>query len=184
VVLDAGHGGTYTGTAYGKLIEKNLNLDIARRTESLLREKGAEVYMLRSDDSNVDNYERVYIANALRASLYLSIHINGAPSKKVDGTMTLYCPTSRAGFTGKDFAGIVQKEMLSVLKTTDRGLRSRPDLIVLRETNMPAALAEVAFLTNAADRNKLSAEAFRQKAAQSLCDSVLKALKAIEQTAG
>ncbi len=180
VVLDAGHGGTATGTAYGKLIEKNLNLDIAKRTESLLRAKGAKVYMLRSDDSNVDNYERVYIANALRASLYLSIHINGAASKKIDGTMTLYCPTSKAGFTGRDFAKILQQGMLKALKTTDRGLRMRPDLIVLRETNMPAALVEVAFLTNAADRSRLSSEAFRQKAAQSLCDSVLEALKKVK----
>jgi N-acetylmuramoyl-L-alanine amidase len=177
VVIDAGHGGTAIGTAYGKLIEKNLNLDIAKRIESLLREKGVQMYMLRSDDSNVDNYERVYIANALRASLYLSIHINGTNSKKTDGTMTLYCPTSKSGFTGRDFAQIIQQGMLSALKTTNRGLRTRPDLIVLRETNMPAALAEVAFLTNAADRNRLSTDAFRQKAAQSLSDSVIKALK-------
>ena len=180
VVIDAGHGGTATGTAYGELIEKNLNLDIAKRMESLLREKGADVYMLRSDDSNVDNYERVYIANALRAKLYLSIHINGTKSKKTDGTMTLFYPTNKSGFTGRDFAQIVQNGMLAALKTTDRGLRTRPDLIVLRETNMPAALAEVAFLTNAADRNRLSSEAFRQKAAQSLSDSVLKALKQIK----
>jgi N-acetylmuramoyl-L-alanine amidase len=180
VVIDAGHGGTAIGTAYGKLIEKNLNLDIAKRIESLLREKGVQMYMLRSDDSNVDNYERVYIANALRASLYLSIHINGTNSKKTDGTMTLYCPTSKSGFTGRDFAQIIQQGMLSALKTTNRGLRTRPDLIVLRETNMPAALAEVAFLTNAADRNRLSTDAFRQKAAQSLSDSVIKALKKIK----
>ncbi len=179
VVIDAGHGGTAIGTAYGKLIEKNLNLDIAKRTESLLREKGADVYMLRSEDINVDNYERVYIANALCAKLYLSIHINGTASKKTDGTMTLFCPTTKSGFTGKDFAKIVQDGMLSALKTTDRGLRTRPDLIVLRETNMPAALAEVAFLTNATDRNRLSNDAFRQKAAQSLSDSVLKALKRV-----
>ncbi|NLK87490.1 MAG: N-acetylmuramoyl-L-alanine amidase [Clostridiaceae bacterium] len=179
VVIDAGHGGTAIGAAYGKLIEKELNLDIAKRLESLLKEKGAQVYMLRSDDSNVDNYERVYIANALRAGLYLSIHHNGTKSNKTDGTMTLFCPSSKPGFTGKDFAKIIQEGMLSALKTTDRGLRTRPDLIVLRETHMPAALAEVAFLTNAGDRARLSSDAFRQKAAQSLCDSVFKALKRI-----
>jgi N-acetylmuramoyl-L-alanine amidase len=181
VVLDAGHGGTAIGTAYGKqLVEKDLNLDIAKRTEALLRAKGADVYMMRSDDTNVDNYERVYIANALRASLFLSIHINGAASKSIQGTMTLYCPTSKSGFTGKEFAQIVQKNMLKTLKTADKGLRQRPDLIVLRETNMPAALAEVAFLTNAADRSRLSNDAFRQKAAQSLCDSVMEALKKVK----
>lgn len=180
VVIDPGHGGSATGATYGKLIEKDLNLDIAKRMESLLRDKGAGIYMLRSDDSNVDNYERVYIANALGAKLYISIHNNATKSKKTDGTMTLFCPTSKAGFTGKDFAQIVQTGLLSALNTISRGLRTRPDLIVLRETNMPAALAEIAFLTNAGDRSRLASEDFRQKAAQSLCDSVMKALKEIK----
>ncbi|NLV36151.1 MAG: N-acetylmuramoyl-L-alanine amidase [Clostridiaceae bacterium] len=177
VVIDPGHGGTAIGTAYGRLTEKELNLDIAKRVNALLEEKGIVTYMMRAEDSNVDNYERAYIANMLNAKLFLSIHINGVNNRNVDGTMTLYCPSDNSGFTGKDFSEIIQKNLLSVLKATDRGLRSRSDLIVLRETEMPAAIAEIAFITNSADRARLQRESFRQNAAQGLCDSVDQALQ-------
>ncbi len=175
VVIDPGHGGTAIGTAYGELTEKELNLDISKRLNALLKEKGLATYMTRSEDCNVDNYERAYIADMLNAKLYLSIHINGMNNKSIDGTMTLYYPSKKSGFTGWEFADIIQKNLVSTLKTTDKGLRSRPDLIVLRETTMPAAIAEIAFITNSSDRAKLQKETFRQSAAQALCDSVVQA---------
>lgn len=180
VVIDAGHGGTAIGTAYGKLTEKELTLDIALRMEKLLKEQGIQTYMIRSEDCNVDNYERAYIANMLNAKLFISVHINGMESKSFKGTMTLYCPSELKGFAGKDLAAIVQKNMIKALKTEDIGLRSRPDLIVLRETVMPAAMAEIACITNSSDRAKLQDESFRQKAAQSLCDSIIEALPKVK----
>jgi|GEM_PF-662010 len=176
VVIDAGHGGTASGAYYGKLYEKSLNLDIAKRLNALLEKAGIATYMIRSDDTNVDNYERVYIANMLDAGLYLSVHNNAAASKSIKGIMTLYCPSSESGFTGKDFAEIVQNELLNTLKNKNLNVRSRPDLIVLRETNMPAVIAEVAFLSNSQDRANLQKESYRQKAAQALYNSVIKAL--------
>ncbi|HOQ08045.1 MAG TPA: N-acetylmuramoyl-L-alanine amidase, partial [Clostridiales bacterium] len=179
VVIDAGHGGTATGARYGDLYEKDLNLDIARRLESLLKSKGVQTYMIRSDDSNVDNYERAYIANMLGASLYLSIHNNAAGKSSVKGTMTLCYPSTKSGFTGRQFAQIIQERMVAALKTTDLKVRLRPDLIVLRETYMPAALAEVAFMTNRQDRENLRNGSFRQTAAEALCGSVMEALEKI-----
>jgi len=176
VAIDAGHGGTATGARYGDLYEKDLNLDIARRLESLLKSKGVQTYMIRSDDTNVDNYERAYLANKLGAALYLSIHNNATGSGSVKGTMTLCYPTNKSGFTGRQFAQIIQKQMVAALKTNDLNVRLRPDLKVLRETNMPAALAEVAFMTNKQDRENLRSESFRQTAAGALCGSVMEAL--------
>lgn len=180
VVIDAGHGGSAIGTAYGELTEKELTLDIAKRLNALLRKKGVNTYMIRSEDTSVDNYERAYIANMVNAKLLVSVHINGLESKNFDGTMTLYCPSESSGFVGRDMAAIVQKNMLKALKTVDRGLRSRPDLIILRETNMPAVIAEIACITNKTDRAKLQKDSFRQNAAQSLCDSVIEALPLVK----
>jgi N-acetylmuramoyl-L-alanine amidase len=177
VVIDAGHGGTATGAYFGKLYEKDFNLDIAKRLETLLKKRGINTYMIRSDDTNVDNYERAYIANMLGAELFVSIHNNAAGSKNIKGIMTLYYPSTKSGFTGKDFAKIVQSELLASLNNKDLNVRSRPDLIVLRETYMPAVIAEIAFLSNSEDRENLLKESYRQKAAQALYSSVLKALE-------
>lgn len=177
VVIDAGHGGIATGAIYRKLLEKDLNLDIAKRLNTLLEKKGVKTYMLREDDSDIANYERAYIANNLNAKLFLSIHNNAMDDKSYRGTMTLYCPSNSSnGFTGKSFASIIQQKMLGTLKTVDKKIQERPDLIVLKATNMPAALAEVVFMTNSTDRSNLQRATFRQKAAQALADSVIKAL--------
>src|ERR1051325_3815274 len=40
VVIDAGHGGQDSGTVKTGLVEKDLALDVARRLERLLRERG------------------------------------------------------------------------------------------------------------------------------------------------
>lgn len=181
VVIDPGHGGSATGATYKDIYEKNMNLNIALRLDALLTKNGVKTYMLREDDSFINNYERAYIANALNASLYLSIHCNAMDNKNYGGTMTLYCPSElKNQFVGRDFANIVQKKLLSSLGTADRQVRSRPDLIVLRETNMPAALAEIAFITNAEDRSNLCKAEFRQKAAQGLCDAIMESLKKVK----
>ena len=182
VVIDPGHGGKMPGAIYRGLYEKELNLDIAIRLNKLLEKKNVKTYMIREADIDVDNYERAYIANKLNASLYLSIHNNAMDDPGFGGTMTLHYPqkASARGFTGKTFADIIQSKLLSSLGTVNRKIIERPNLVVLKRTAMPAALAEVAFMTNSKDRSNLQKEAFRQKAAQALCDSIIEALKKIK----
>jgi len=182
VVIDAGHGGYDPGAVYGDVLEKNLNLDIATRLNNLLKGKKVETYMIREDDTFVGLYERAYIANDLNASLFISIHNNAIGDVNYGGTMTLYYPPSSnsTGFNGKVFAELIQNRLVSYLGTTNRKIIERPNLVVLKATSMPAALAEIAFVTNAADRRNLQDPNFRQKAAEALCDAIVEALGKIK----
>jgi N-acetylmuramoyl-L-alanine amidase len=182
VVIDAGHGGTEPGAIYGSLYEKELNLDIAKRLNRLLTQNNIKTYMIREEDINVALYERAYIANALNAKLFLSVHNNAMADINYGGSMTLYYPQKqkKAGINGKTFAEIIQKNLTDTLKTADRNIRERPNLVVLKATKMPAALAEVAFMTNAGDRSNLKSEEFREKAAQALCKGIMETLSRIE----
>lgn len=181
VVIDAGHGGTAPGAIYKGLYEKDLNLDTALRLDKLLESKKINTYMIREEDIDVNNYERAYIANTLNATLFLSIHYNAMDDSSYGGTMTLHYPqkSNATSFTGKKFADIIQGKLIGSLGTINRKTIERPNLIVLKATTMPASLAEIAFMTNSGDRSKLQTEAFRQKAAQALSDSVIEALKAV-----
>ncbi|HEX9060213.1 MAG TPA: N-acetylmuramoyl-L-alanine amidase [Clostridia bacterium] len=180
VVIDPGHGGVELGAVYGGVYEKNINLDIAKRLNELLKKNNINTYMMRQDDIFVGLYERAYIANDLNASLFLSIHNNAADSKSAEGTMTLYSPDRVNGSQSKEFAGIIQRNLISALGTGDREIIERPNLVVLKATTMPASLAEVAFMSNKKDFNSLLSEAFRQKAAEALCKSVMEALEKIK----
>jgi N-acetylmuramoyl-L-alanine amidase len=182
VVIDAGHGGSEPGAVYGKLFEKDINLDIALRLNELLKRNSINTYMIREDDSFVGLYERAHIANRLNAALFLSIHNNAMGDVSYGGTMTLYYVKSSEGkgFNSYNFARNIQNSLVKALGTKDRNTRVRPELVVLKATKMPAALAEIAFMTNAGDRQNLQKEEFRQRAAQALYDAIIKSLSEIK----
>ncbi|RCX17502.1 N-acetylmuramoyl-L-alanine amidase [Anaerobacterium chartisolvens] len=176
IVIDPGHGGSDPGAVHGDLMEKSLNIDIAKRLNTMLKSKGINTYMTRDDDTYIGLYERSYIANKLNATLFLSIH-NNAYKVSAKGTETLYFP-SKTGF-GKRFAQIIQDSLTSNLGTFDRKIKARPEIVVLKATSMPSALAEIAFITNPDDAQKLKSDEFIQKAAEALCEAVVKALEEV-----
>jgi N-acetylmuramoyl-L-alanine amidase len=171
VVIDPGHGGADTGAKYAGVEEKNLNLKIALKLNDILKSKGVNTYMTREDDTFIPLYDRANIANNLNATLFLSIH-NNAFNTSECGTETLFYP----GDKGREFAQIVQDSLVAALGTDNKGIIERPNLVVLHATKMSAALAEIAYITNTADRSKLMDDEFLQKAASALSDAILKAL--------
>ena len=178
VVIDAGHGGKDPGAKANGLVEKDLNLDIALRLEKLLKEEGITTYMTRNSDWYPDLYSRAALANQKGADLFISIHHNAGHSK-YNGTMALYYPTRKSGFTGKDFAVLVEKELVRQLGTKSLGVVARPNLVVLRKTKMPAVIAEIGYLTNNKEAGRIADSSFRQKAAEALKTAVLKAFRQI-----
>jgi N-acetylmuramoyl-L-alanine amidase len=183
VVIDAGHGGHDPGAKAppGEKREKDYCLDIAQRLEKNLQRKGIKTFLIRNDDTYVALYERAILANDIKADLFISLHINAVDNNpEANGTETLYCPSSNGGNNGLNseiFASIVQENLIRTLKTTDRKIKARPNLVVLRKTNMPAVLIEAAFITNEADLTKLDSTAFRRNTARAITDSVMEAFE-------
>jgi N-acetylmuramoyl-L-alanine amidase len=93
IVLDAGHGGKDTG-AVGKkgTREKDIALEIAHLVKAKLKEKlpWVEVIMTRDDDTFIPLERRTEIANEAGADLFVSIHCNANPSRRVRGVETYY----------------------------------------------------------------------------------------------
>jgi len=80
-VVDPGHGGEQEGAlSPDGLREKDLALAIARRTAGKLKKLGAKVILTRTGDIAVPLANRAAIANALRADLFVSIHMNSMPT--------------------------------------------------------------------------------------------------------
>jgi len=97
IMIDAGHGGTDSGTV-GEMgtKEKDIALDIAKRLkERLLKTGNYRVLMTRKDDVAVPLNRRVEIAKAAKADLFISVHLNYLPSKPINIIETYYFgPTS------------------------------------------------------------------------------------------
>lgn len=171
VVLDAGHGGNDPGATYGK-DEKWYNLDITLRIEAILKSKGVNVKLTRTTDVFVGLDERAEMANAWNADLFVSVHNNAFFDKGTNGTMTFYYTTS---YKGKEYAKIIQNDLLKNLGSRDIGVKSA-NFVVIKKTKMPAVLVEIGCLSNEAERAKLDTEEYRQKAAESLAESIIKIL--------
>jgi N-acetylmuramoyl-L-alanine amidase len=85
VVLDPGHGGTQDG-AVGPdgLVEKTLSLQICQRLKAVLvRRLHARVTLTRTRDALVHLSDRVAFANHLRPDVFISIHANSMPTRKL-----------------------------------------------------------------------------------------------------
>ncbi|MDP4094455.1 MAG: N-acetylmuramoyl-L-alanine amidase [Bacillota bacterium] len=179
VVIDPGHGGSETGAQAGGIQEKDLNLDVSLRLYKMLKDIGMDVYITRTSDIDVGLYERSGMANNLKADLFVSIHNNAASSGAV-GTMVLYYPDSSNtvnGMTGSDVASLMEKNLTAVLGTKNLGIVPRPNLAVLRTTDMPAVLAELGFMTNPNELKLITSENFKQKAAESLRDTIIAVMR-------
>lgn len=83
-------------------------------------------------------------ANQWGADLFVSIHCNSAASQSAKGTETFHWNGS---VDGQTLARCVQRQLINTLGTTDRGLKTA-NFAVLRGTDMPACLTELAFISN------------------------------------
>ncbi len=92
VALDPGHGGRDPGAVGpGGTMEKDITLAIAKRVrEHLRRSSDLTVVLTREDDVFVPLEARVALANAREADLFVSIHLNAAPSRAAAGTETYF----------------------------------------------------------------------------------------------
>jgi N-acetylmuramoyl-L-alanine amidase len=187
IVLDPGHGGGDTGTAHNGLVEKELTLDIAQRLRSLLVTQGWTVKMTRESDvdpvssenlakmradgkPNADDraylQTRCDVANNAGARLFISIHINSAPSTLPHGT-TLYWYKPQDA----PFAQALERSLIPLAGTQDDGTRHE-NFYVVRHTTMPAVLIETAFVTNPGDVALLRQPSFLQNVAQGIANGV------------
>lgn len=185
VVLDAGHGGRDPGTTspfIKDFYESEVTLDIAKKVEKYLTDRGIPVIQTRpgedhlNDSIEKDLLARADIANSNNASLFVSIHVNayeGKGAASVNGMEVYYLnkDTVYTGFTEERFARIVGEEIKNATGIKFNGVISR-SLSVLRNTEMPAILVETAYITNKEDHDRLRSNEFRDKTALGIANGI------------
>lgn len=164
VIIDAGHGGWEPGAMNGTIQEKDITLAIALQVEKVLKEKNISYYMTRTDDTYLSLEDRVKIANDKSCKFFVSIHINSFTDATQRGVLTAYNPYSSIG---KDIANIMQSKIGNLCET-NRNLMPRPNLYVLRYTNMPSILLEIGFISNKQDLQLLTDAKFQEKCANQI----------------
>lgn len=89
IIIDAGHGGHDTGAiGKGGTREKDVVLSIALKLQARLAEAGYDALLTREDDTFVPLEERARFANRNKGDLFVSIHCNASPNRKLRGVET------------------------------------------------------------------------------------------------
>lgn len=169
VALDAGHGGTQPGaiSLTGKA-EKDFNLAVILKVGAILTQEGwADVIYTRTADVTLGLQDRVKIAEAEKATLFVSLHGNSLdvayPNRdKVNGSETYYSRSESL-----PLAQIMQKHLVAGTGFKDNGVRSK-SLHVTRETSMPAVLLEAGYLTNPGNEAAMYSEQMQNNLAREI----------------
>ncbi len=194
VVLDPGHGGKDRGAVGTRNVEeKNMALDVARRTRSYLQGKGFIVRMTREGDSDLTLQQRVELARRWRADLFVSIHFNAASAPSAEGIET-YILTSpgfpstnsvqRGRITPIAYAGnahdaastvagaSLHRMLVEQTEANDRGLRLAR-FHVLQNAPCPAVLVECGYLSNPTEERKIMSPAYRNRIAVGIARGIM-----------
>jgi len=174
VVLDAGHNdhGMDTGAVGNNLREQDLTLDIALKLRPLLQSNGFTVVMTREGGLVSDNstlvaslQSRINIAENAHADLFVSIHINAGKGTGVEILV------QSVGGRAEKCAKTVLPHLVNAGNWYNRGVKTK-NIMVLRETSMPAILGETGFIDTVSDATKLANSDFRQLLAIAYCKGI------------
>ena len=147
LVIDLGHGGHDPGAiGVNKTHESDVVLAIGKELNELLKGYKLEVKFTRLSDVYLSLSERAKIANDYKADYFLSIHINSATDKSVRG-VEVWQYSNKNDKLNK-FSNDLCENVAKIFNVRNRGVKLSQKLSVLKNTDMPAALIEVDFISN------------------------------------
>lgn len=181
VCIDAGHGGEEDCGALSNdesRYESNDDLNIALAVEKCLKERGADVLMIRNDDKYVELYSRAEKANDADADLFVSLHRNSAEiGQGVEVWVNYDAPDDDTLLAANILEGL-DKVGISQNRGVQFGYQgyapsAKVNYVVNEKSDMPSCLVELGFITDDED-NKLfdeNLEAYAEAIAESIIKS-------------
>lgn len=162
IFVDQGHnpGGINGGAVGNGLLEDEINYMVGRYLGDLLeRDSRFEVRLSRNSPDEILGTSvatslatRVRMANEWPADYFISIHCNANVNPNYNGTEAYVYSTEGEPYVMGEY---IVDEIVRRLGTKNNGVLINTSLYVLRRTDMPAVLVELAYITNSEDAEKL-----------------------------
>ncbi len=158
VFINAGHGGNDSG-AVGFVVEKDVNLIMAKAAKEYLEKNNINVYM-HEDDLNDKSQSSTDVINAcesFKSDVAIDCHANAGGGKGFE----IYKGISGLG---DKLAEYIEDEVKKIGQNS-RGIKTRKNsngrdyYYFIRQTSCPAVICEAAFVDNKADAEMLDTEA-------------------------
>lgn len=170
IYIDPGHGGTDPGAVgIANIEEEDITLEVAKYLKVELERQNMSVKMSRTSDASKTLATRSAEANDWGADIVCSVHCNSYTDASANGTEVLIY---KKGGNAEKIAKKVLAKLVETLKTTNRGVKERSDLYILRKTNAPAILCELAFISNKANKEKIDEGREQKACAVAICKGI------------
>ncbi len=182
VVIDAGHGGE-DGGAVGVtgLVEKDLNLDLAKRLCALLEADGVRVIMTRTEDvllydrgvdfegrkKVLDLAARQAVGDANPDAIFISLHANTFSQEIYHGLQIWYSPNNEKSAV---LAESIRNEVVGTLQPDNhrQSKQAGSNIFLLHKLQIPTVLVECGFLSNPTECRALEDLTYRDQLAHAL----------------
>ena len=188
VVLDPGHGGRARGTQSPDGTPEKLRvLEISREVQKALDGRVGRVVLTRDRDLDAALPFRVALADALRADVAVSVHLNAEPDVKGGATPGLETYASLAEPQGRRLAGVLYEHQRRYLDTLGgpwardrdagakyrRGRDGRDYYGLLRRSHRPSAISETMFLSEPREAALVARPEVRAGIGRAIADGIV-----------
>lgn len=137
--------------------------------------------MTRTQDENVDLYERIDSALEYNTDLFISIHANahgdGADDIKYHGHMTLYNYAHN-----QELAKIILDNLVERMGLPRTRFWRREDLAVLRRPQVPSVLVETAYMMHPEDNWYLLQPIYQKEFAWAIMHGIIEYFLSLQAT--
>lgn len=174
IVIDAGHGGADPGkVGVNQALEKDVNLEIAKKLKVFLEASDYRVVMTREDEGGLydegasnkkvqDMKRRMDIIEQAEPLLVVSIHQNSYHEEYVKGAQVFYYTTSEKS---KVLAEQIQTQLQTLDLENTRKAKGNDSYYLLKKTEKPIVIVECGFLSNYGEAEKLITPLYQEKLA-------------------
>ena len=179
IYLDAGHGGVDAGAEAKNIKEKDINLVLVKKLESVLVGKGATVYLTRDGDydlsKTIKNRKRSDLANRAKlinesdADIYISIHLNSTTESKWRGLQVFYNSVNNENKILADIMYEVIKNNLSNV----REVKKENSYYMYKRISVPGILIEAGFISNPSDNYILRDSFYQDKLVNNIAMGII-----------
>ena len=185
IIIDAGHGGEDGGAVANGLVEKDVNLSIAKKLFDILKTSGFNVQMTRQSDEMINDYgnslrerkvsdmkNRLNIFNNNENNVVISIHQNKFTQEKYNGTQVFYSTGNPKSLA---LANSIKTNIRTLLQPeNEREVKpATKDIYLLYNSKVPSVIVECGFISNYSEANKLKQESYQNELAFSIYSGFL-----------
>jgi len=188
VVLDPGHGGNVDTGAVAPtgLVERDINLDLAKATQAILEQRGIATLLTRTGNYTVPLGVRAHIADNAGAEALVSIHHN-APTPGVSDIPGTEVFVQTESADSQRLGGLLYEHTVTALDQVENVTwHAAPDAGVLKVHNSsgidtygmirlpetPSALIELLYINSQEEAEFMATDRYMELASVALADAI------------